>query len=343
MVSRARCFVIAEAGVNHNGSLDKALELVDAAAAAQADAVKFQTFTAATLVGRGVSKAAYQEKGTTAADQHSMLQALELGRREHELLQARCVERGIEFMSTPFDEDALALLVTLGVRRIKVASGELTNKPLLQQVARTGLPIIVSTGMASLAEIREAVQWIAAARPGAAAPGQLSLLHCTSNYPADPDDLNLLAIRTMAEELALPVGYSDHTAGIAIAPAAVALGATIIEKHFTLDRQLSGPDHAASLEPAELRAMIAAIREVERALGDGNKVPRPNELPVRRLARRSVAALVELPAGHVLRRGDLTVLRPETGIAPKDLETVVGRRLARGVKAGEVLQASDLA
>lgn len=341
MVSRTRCLVIAEAGVNHNGSLETARRLVDAAADTGADAVKFQTFTAAALVGRGVGKAAYQEKGAPAGDQYSMLQSLELGREEHEALRAHCAGRGIEFMSTPFDEAALELLLALGVRRIKVASGELTNKPFLQKVAATGLPMIVSTGMASLAEIGEALEWISAARR-AAADRDLTLLHCTSNYPTSPDDVNLFALQTLARHFGVPVGYSDHTAGIVIAPAAVALGATVIEKHFTIDRRMPGPDHAASLEPAELRAMIAAIREVESALGDGVKEPRPSEIAVRRQVRRSVAALVELPAGHELRRRDLTVLRPETGIAPKDLDAVIGRRLARAVKAGEVLKPTDL-
>jgi N,N'-diacetyllegionaminate synthase len=346
VVINSRCFVIAEAGVNHNGSLEVAMQLVDGAAAAGADAIKFQTFTADSLVGQGVGKAAYQQQTTGGGDQWSMLKQLELGHREHELLYTRCIERGIEFMSTPFDEQALDFLVRLGVKRIKVASGELTNKPFLQQIAATGLPIILSTGMGNMEEIGEAVEWIAATRgqrrPDVASESGLSLLHCTSNYPADCKDVNLLAMRSMAQQFAVPVGYSDHTAGLLIAPVAVALGASIIEKHFTLDRAMPGPDHSASLELPELEAMIAAIRDVESALGDGLKAPRPSELPVRQLVRRSVAVRTALPAGHILRRTDLTLLRPETGIAPKHIDSVVGRKLARALAGGQVLENSSL-
>ena len=345
MVSQ-RCFVIAEAGVNHNGSLDLALKLVDVAADAGADAVKFQTFTAETLVGEGVGKATYQERSSSGGDQRAMLKALELGYADHERLQGRCAARGIEFMSTPFDDAALDFLVGLGVRRLKVASGELTNRPFLQRIAATGLPVIISTGMATLEEVGAAVGWVRAvggqpSTQSGTGPA-LTLLHCTSNYPADCADVNLLAMVTMHERFNLPVGYSDHTAGVVIAPAAVALGASVIEKHFTLDRRLPGPDHAASLEIDELRAMVGAIRDVEAARGDGVKAPRASELPVRSLVRRSVAVRLTLPAGHVLRRDDLTTMRPESGIAPANIDAVPGRRLKRALAAGSVVRDSDL-
>jgi N,N'-diacetyllegionaminate synthase len=334
-----RCFVIAEAGVNHNGSLDLAIKLVEGAAAAGADAVKFQTFSADALVGQGVEKAAYQKASTGGGDQRSMLKKLELDRGHHEVLARRCAELGIEFMSTPFDDSALDFLASLGMRTLKIASGELTNKPFLEKAARSGLPMILSTGMGTSAEIGEALDWIRAA----SAVARVTLLHCTSNYPAAFADVNLLAMRSMAEQFALPVGYSDHTAGITISPVAVAMGASVIEKHFTLDRNMEGPDHAASLELAELATMVRAIRDVEAALGDGIKQPRESELPVRALVRRSVAARHALPAGHVLAREDLAVLRPGTGIAPREFESVIGRRLARAVTGGEVLKAADLA
>ena len=341
------CFIVAEAGVNHNGSLESALRLVDAAADAGADAVKFQTFSADRLVSASAPKAEYQARETGGGSQHAMLKALELSPSDHVALGTRCAERGIEFMSTPFDEEAADFLVSIGMRRIKVPSGELTNPRLLRHVARFDVPLIVSTGMADLAEVQEAVAWIEDARRGAGAVAALAdrvtLLHCTSNYPATPADVNLTAMRSMATATRLPVGYSDHTSGIEVALAAVALGACVIEKHFTLDRSLPGPDHRASLEPAELAKMVSGIRAVEAALGDGVKRPQASELAVRDVARRSVILAADRPAGHVLRRDDLALLRPGNGIPPKSLDAVVGRRLARAVGAGSALQWDDLA
>lgn len=333
------CLVIAEAGVNHNGSLELALKLVEGAAMAGADAVKFQTFSADSLVGHGVEKAAYQKASTGDGDQRGMLKKLELERRHHEVLARHCAGLGIEFMSTPFDESALDFLAGIGMRTLKIASGELTNKPFLEHAARSGLPIILSTGMGTSAEIGEALGWIRAVAPGAV----ITLLHCTSNYPAAIEDVNLLAMRTMAEQFGVPVGYSDHTSGTVVAPAAVALGASVLEKHFTLDRNMEGPDHAASLELPELAAMIRTIRDVEAALGDGIKRPRESELPVRALVRRSVAVCRTLPAGHMLAREDLVLLRPASGIPPRDMESVIGRTLLRTVSGGEVLKPADLA
>lgn len=340
------CFVIAEAGVNHNGSEALALRLVDAAADAGADAVKFQTFRAEKLVRAGAPKAEYQQRQTGGGDQLSMLQALELSESAHRAVFARCAERGIEFLSTPFDAGSAAFLVELGMRRIKVPSGELTNRPFLEYLAGFDLPLIVSTGMATLDEVREAVGWIDAARAArgltAALAGMVTVLHCTSNYPAAAEDVNLRAMCTLAAALDLPVGYSDHTLGIAVSTAAVALGASVIEKHYTLDRTLPGPDHPASLEPGELAELVRAVRTVGQALGDGVKAPRPAELAVRDVARRSVTLVRDLPAGHRLADGDLELLRPGTGIPPAALSGLPGRALRRALAAGTTLSWDDL-
>lgn len=341
------CFVIAEAGVNHNGSRELALRLVEVAAEAGADAVKFQTFRADSLVKAGVAKADYQRAQTGEGDQHSMLKALELSHELHEELVARCRELNIEFMSTPFDRESADYLIRLGVRRMKIPSGELTNLPFIERLASSGLPLIMSTGMADLVEVTEAVAAAARGRErgGFAEPltQVLTLLHCTSSYPAAAEDVNLLAMRTLAERCGLPVGYSDHTADTAVAVAAVALGAQVIEKHFTLDRNLPGPDHKASLEPDQLARMIRDIRTVEAALGDGDKRPRPVELPVRDLVRRSVVVNRDLPAGTVLSEQDLVLLRPGIGLPPKALAEVVGRRLAQDIAAGTLLAWEHLA
>lgn len=343
----AKTFIIAEAGVNHNGSEARAIELVEAAARAGADAVKFQTFSADKLVAPGAGKAEYQARETGEGDQHSMLKALELSEDAHRRIAARCGALGIEFMSTPFDEEAADFLVGLGMRRIKVPSGEITNEPFLRFLAAKGLPMILSTGMADLDEIRRAVAVVEAARAKAGfdAPLQevLTILHCTSNYPAACGDVNLRAMQTIARELRLPVGYSDHTLGLAVSTAAVALGATVIEKHFTLDRELPGPDHKASLSLDELAALVRQIRDVEQALGSAEKRPTASELPIRALVRRSVTTVRPMRAGEVLRAGDIALLRPGTGIPPGEADRAVGRALARDVPAGTTLQWMDLA
>jgi N-acetylneuraminate synthase len=339
-------FIIAEAGVNHNGDADRALAMVDVAREAGADAIKFQSFSAKKLVARGTSKAEYQKRQTGEGDQFEMLAALEMSDALHGRLAERCAQQGIEFMSTPFDEDALNLLVGLGIKRIKAPSGELVNHPFLRRIASHDLPIILSTGMGTLDEIREAVEVIAQTRQKHGYPASMAervtILHCTSNYPAEAQELNLRAMVTIAEATGLPVGYSDHSLGIAASPAAVALGAQVIEKHFTLDRALPGPDHAASLEPAQLKAMIEQIRFVEQSLGSSEKAPTAAELKVRDVARRSVAAAADLPADKVLREEDLVLLRPGTGIAPKCMETLLGRRLKNAVPAGQLLAWNDL-
>lgn len=339
-------FIIAEAGVNHNGDEEKARQLVDAAVASGANAVKFQTFSADKLVRRGAEKAEYQKKTTGPNDQHSMLKALEMSENLHHALSRRCEEFGIEFMSTAFDEESLDLLISMGIKRIKVPSGELTNIPFLRYMAAKNLPLIVSTGMATLEEVIEAVRAIDETRRTAGFVEPLSqvvtILHCTSNYPTAVADVNLNAMLTMGNALSLPVGYSDHTLGATVAIAAVAMGAVVIEKHFTLDKTLPGPDHAASMAPPELCALITAIRDVETAFGDGVKAPSMSELPVRDLVRRSVTSLRDIPNGSVIEPRDVALMRPGTGIAPRDLQKLYGRRSARTILAGETLNWSDL-
>ncbi len=327
------CFLIAEAGVNHNGDPDLARRLVDAAVAAGADAVKFQTFSAERLATAAAPQADYQRRNTGIEEsQRAMLHRLELTAEAHRELMARCRERGILFLSSPFDEEGADLLDALGVLAFKIPSGEITNTPFLAHVARKGKPLILSTGMSTLAEVDTAVTII---RQAGNPP--LALLQCVSNYPAAPEDINLRAMATLREAFQVPVGYSDHADGIEIALGAVALGACIIEKHFTLDRALPGPDHKASLEPAELAAMVQGIRRVELALGDGVKRPANGERNTASVARKSLVAAGDLPAGCVLRRDHLAIRRPGTGLPPGRLESVLGRRLRRALAAGAVL------
>jgi N-acetylneuraminate synthase len=327
-------FVIAEAGVNHNGDLGLAMQLCDAALAAGADAVKFQTFRAEDLVVPGAPTAQYQARQTGEQDQFAMLRQLELSIEQHRALKAHCDAIGIEFFSTPFSLAAVDQLVALGVRRIKMPSGELTYRALIEHAAATRLPLLVSTGMATLEEAREALQWISAARGGLEG---VTLLHCTSAYPASDDALNLRALATMARELGVAIGYSDHSLGIEAALAAVAVGATVIEKHLTLDRTLAGPDHAASLELAEFGRMVRGIRRVSAMLGDGVKAPRPEEQDAARVARRSIVAAVDIPAGARVEASMLACRRPATGIAPRDWDQVVGSIAVQAIPAGSLL------
>ncbi|HSH92067.1 MAG TPA: N-acetylneuraminate synthase [Ramlibacter sp.] len=339
MVGKQHVFVIAEAGVNHNGDLSMALQLCDAAKAAGADAVKFQTFRAEDLVVPGAPTAQYQERATGQQDQFSMLEQLELSRDQHGKIKAHCDSIGIEFFSTPFSIDAVDMLVKLGVRRIKLPSGELTHRRLVEHAAATGLPLIVSTGMATMDEIHEALQWAGSARGNLK---EVTVLHCTSAYPAPDEALNLRAIESMARDLAVPVGYSDHSLGIEAAVAAVALGASVIEKHLTLDRSLPGPDHSASLEPTEFGAMVAAIRRVTAMRGNGVKAPLAEELDTAKVARRSVVAAVAISGGTRITAAMLACRRPATGIPPREMPRVVGRVARTALEAGTVLQWEDL-
>ena len=331
-------FIIAEAGVNHNGDVELAKRLVDVAAEAGTDAVKFQTFKAERLVSATAPKAEYQLQTTDAGEsQLEMLRRLELSPEAHRELQTYCQERGVLFMSTPFDEESADLLDELGVPVFKIGSGEVTNWPFLEYVARKGKPIILSTGMSYLSEVDEAVRVIRDA-----GCDQLVLLHCISNYPADPADANLRAMQTMATAFQLPTGYSDHTPGIEVVLAAVALGACVIEKHFTLDKNLPGPDHRASLEPHELQALVAGIRTAELALGNGAKRPARSEADNRLIIRRSLAAAFDISKGTVLSSDMLKALRPASGISPALVGHVVGRRARRSLMAGQLIAWGDL-
>jgi N-acetylneuraminate synthase len=359
MASEPRVYVIAEAGVNHNGSLELALQLVDAAAKAGADAVKFQTFRASQLVSRVAEKAAYQRKTSDAQEsQLAMLQRLELNDEAHFTLLQRCKERGIDFLSTPFETDSLRFLIDrIGLERLKLSSGDLTNAPLLLAAARAGRQLIVSTGMATLGEVETALGVLAF---GYTAPAEsqptlaefarafassdarqaleanVVLLHCTSEYPAAPNEINLRNMDTLRTAFGLPVGFSDHSEGIAIPVAAVARGAVLIEKHFTLDRTMPGPDHLASLEPAALAQMVKAIREVEQALGRPVKYPTPVELDNMRVSRKSLVALKEIRHGEILTAENLGVKRPGYGLAPIHLWEWLGRQAPRGFQVDEV-------
>ena len=354
-MSRA-VFVIAEAGVNHDGSLHDALRMIDVAADAGADAVKFQTFQADQLVTRRAAKAAYQTRNTGGdGGQHAMLKALELDREAHHVLAGHAAERGVRFMSTAFDFDSLDFLTGLDLPAIKIPSGDLTWAAMLLKASRLGLPLIVSTGMADLDEIRAALSVIAFGltregrprgqddlvaaftdtRAQAALRRQVTLLHCTTEYPAPLEAVNLRAMDAMAEAFGLPVGYSDHTLGTTVAVAAVARGATVIEKHFTLDRARAGPDHAASLEPAELKAMITAVREVEVALGRAVKTPAPAEVDNRLIARRGLVAARSIAVGEPFTPDNLAAKRPADGRSPMDIWALLGQPAARAYQADE--------
>ena len=335
MVTDKPVFVIAEAGVNHNGDTALALQLCDAAKMAGADAVKFQTFRAEDLVVRGAPTAEYQARQTGDQDQFLMLERLELSENQHQTIKAHCDEIGIEFFSTPFSVGAVDMLLKLGVKRLKLSSGELTHRTLVEHAAATQLPLLISTGMGTMDEIIEAMAWVNSAR------GHLRdvvVLHCTSAYPAPDDSLNLLAMKSMAKDLKIATGYSDHSLGIDAPLAAVALGAAVIEKHLTLDQKMKGPDHSASLEPDEFVRMVTAIRRVTAMLGDGVKAPLLEELDTARVARRSVVAAVDISAGEVITAEKLLCRRPATGIAPRDLQILVGQFARTTIVAGSVLQ-----
>ena len=331
-------FLIAEAGVNHNGDLDLARRLVDAAADAGADAVKFQTFRSDALVSAAAPKARYQVETTGEAEsQRTMLARLELSREAHAALRDQAARRGLVFFSTPFDEASADLLDGLGVELLKVPSGEVTNLPLLRHLAAKRRPVLLSTGMCTLEEVATAVDTLQAA-----GDPPLAILHCVSAYPAPAEDTNLRAMDTLRARFGCPVGLSDHSLGIEIALAAVARGAAVLEKHITLDRTLPGPDHRASLEPGDFAALVRGVRVIEAALGDGDKRPMPSEVDTRAVARRSLVAARALAAGHRLTRGDLAVKRPGTGIPPADLDRVLGRRLAMPLDVDDIVDWGSL-
>ena len=327
------CFVIAEAGVNHNGSLDLALKLVDAAVETGADAVKFQTFSAEDLVTEDAAKADYQVRVLGSDEtQFEMLKRLELSRDDHFTVANYCREMGILFMSTPFDEGSVELLEEMGVAAFKISSGDLTNHPLLECIARKGRPMIISTGMANLEEVEDAVKAIRAA-----GSPPLAVLHCVSRYPAAPDTVNLRAMQTMAGRFDVPVGFSDHTLGLEIAIASVAAGACILEKHLTLDCNLPGPDHQASLDPQAFRALMQGVRLVDAALGDGCKKPLPEEANTAIVARKSVVAARAIAAGESLTAAALAIKRPGHGFPPAKQSALIGRIARQSIPAGTVL------
>jgi N,N'-diacetyllegionaminate synthase len=332
-------FIIAEAGVNHGGDVEMALALIDAAKQSGADAVKFQSFRASRLASPAAQKAAYQQRTTDSAEsQLAMLHRLELDADAHRRLLAHCCDVGIQFLSSPFDFESADLLAEIGVALIKIPSGEITNLPFLRHIARLGKPMILSTGMSTLGEVEEALATIQAE-----GGRELTLLHCVTEYPAPYDEINLRAMQTLATAFRLPVGYSDHTAGVEVAVAAVALGAQVIEKHLTLDRTLPGPDHRASLEPAEFAQMVTSIRRVEAALGNGIKAPSRCELPNRAVARKSIVAARALAAGDRIEIGDLAVKRPGNGLLPKLLPSLIGRTLRVAIQPEELLDWNHLA
>ena len=327
--------IIAEAGVNHNADLEVAKQLVDAAALAGADFVKFQAFSADRLVTRSAEKAVYQQKATGSAEsQFEMLRRLELGHDAHCHLANYCTSKGIGFLSTAFDEENLDFLVSIGIPLIKVPSGELTNLPYLRHVALFGKPVVLSTGMASLAEIGDA---LAVLEHEGVERSHVTVLHCTTEYPAAMGDVNLRAMQTIKDAFGVEVGYSDHTLGIEVAVAAVAMGAAVIEKHFTLDKTMPGPDHRASLEPDELTAMVAAIRNVEAAFGDGAKVPRPVEERNKLVARKSIVTSVPIRRGELFSPRNLCVKRPGSGVSPMLWDSYIGKSAGRDYAMDELI------
>jgi N-acetylneuraminate synthase len=333
------CFVIAEAGINHNGSLDMALKLVDAAAHVGADAIKFQTFRTDLVVSSWAPKATYQLDVVSPAEtQMEMLKKLELSHGDFQKIKDHCDQRGVIFLSTPFDEESADFLDALGVTAFKIPSGEIVNPSFLEHVARKGKPLLVSTGMSSLGEVEEAVKLMRQV-----GNESFVLLHCVSCYPAEVSSVNLRAMETMRKAFQAPVGYSDHTLGITVPVAAVARGACVIEKHFTLDRSLPGPDHRASAEEDELRSLVAAIRAVELSLGHGRKEPAPCEADTARVARRSLIAAHAIPRGTALTKDLIAIKRPGTGIPPRLLGVVLGRRAGVDIEAGALISWEMLA
>jgi N,N'-diacetyllegionaminate synthase len=331
-------FIIAEAGVNHNGDIKLAKKLIDIAKQAGADAVKFQTFQTDSLVTSTADKAPYQKETTDISEsQYDMLKKLELKPAEFRELSDYTMSEGLIFLSSPFDIFSVDLLDEMGISAFKIPSGEITNVPLLVYVSRKGKPVILATGMSTLDEVDEAVTLLREE-----GRNDTILLHCVSAYPARVEDSNLKAMDTMRRKFKIPVGFSDHTPGIEVTIAAVALGACVIEKHFTIDKKMSGPDHRASLDPSELEEMVRAIRNVEKSIGDGIKKPVTAELENKKAVRRSLVARVDLTTGTCITENMLDIKRPSTGINPRDMNKVIGKKVKRSVKAGELIFFADL-
>jgi len=326
-------FIIAEAGVNHNGDISLAYKLADVAKEAGVDAIKFQTFRTEKIISKYADMASYQKKNlSTDESQYEMVKKLELSYKEFKKLKDYCDDIEIMFLSTPDEEYSLNFLVDeLHMPFIKIGSGEVTNLTYLRKIAAKNKPIIMSTGMAKLGEVEEAINTIRTVNPKA----KISLLHCITNYPTTYEEVNLKAMQTLAAAFKLPVGYSDHTLGIEVPVTAVAMGAKIIEKHFTLDKKLPGPDHKASLEPDELKEMVKAIRNIEKALGDGIKKPNKSEIEIMKVARRSLIATRDIRAGEIIKESDIAIKRPGIGIPPKFKEIVIGMKLINDIRQDE--------
>lgn len=332
-----KTLIIAEVGVNHNGDIAKAKTLIDKGAEAGVDYVKFQTFKAEKLVTKQAQRAAYQDKNTQNNDsQYEMLKKLELSQTVHQELIDYCKVKGVKFLSTGFDNDSLAFLAQLGVRIAKVPSGEITNLPYLRQVASLFPEVILSTGMATIDEIKDAVKVLI---DYGVSKDKITILHCNTEYPTPMEDVNLKAMLHIQKELGVSVGYSDHTLGIEVPIAAVALGATVIEKHFTLDKTLPGPDHKASLEPDELKAMVSAIRNIEKAIGgSGLKEVSPSEEKNRPIARKSIVAATKIAQGQVFTSENLTIKRPGTGISPMQWDEVIGKKAKKDFQEDDLIE-----
>ena len=331
-----KVLVIAEAGVNHNGSLETAKKLVDVASEAGADMVKFQTFSADRLVTISANKAEYQNQTTDASEsQHAMIRKLELSREMHEDIIAYCKQCNIEFFSTGFDTQSIDMLVDLGLEQFKIPSGEITNLPYLRHIGKFGKPVILSTGMAILGEIETALDVL---ETSGTPRNQITVLHCNTEYPTPMVDVNLRAMLSIRDTFGVAVGYSDHSLGIEVPVAAVAMGASVIEKHFTLDRTLPGPDQQASLEPDELKAMVEAIRNIEKALGDGIKRPSPSELKNKPIVQKSVIASTAIRIGEQFSEANVTVKRPGIGISPMRWDEIIGRIASRDYAPNELIE-----
>ncbi|MCI7478360.1 MAG: N-acetylneuraminate synthase [Selenomonadales bacterium] len=329
-----KVLIIAEAGVNHNGSLDNAKKMVDAAKNAGVDIVKYQTFDVDSMTSKNADMAEYQKENIGAVkSQKDMLLGLTLTKDEFRELSEYCVEKNIKFLSTPFDIDSIYFLNELGCDIWKIPSGEITNYPYLVEIAKTGKPIILSTGMCELAEVEAALNLLK--ENGA---GEVSLLHCTTEYPTPYEDVNLKAMQTLKDKFGLMVGYSDHTKGIEVPIAAVAMGATIIEKHFTLDKNMEGPDHKASLEPDELKAMVDSIRNIEKALGNGVKKPANSEIKNIAIARKSIVAKSDIAEGEIFTEDNITTKRPGNGISPMKWNDVLGTKAIRAFGEDELIE-----
>lgn len=330
---KKKVFIIAEAGVNHNGNLQLAKKLVDVAADSGADAVKFQTFISENCVSSKADKADYQKQNTNKDEsQLDMIKKLELSFEEFVELKKYCEEKEILFLSTPFDLQSISFLNDLDIRLFKIPSGEITNLPYLEEIAKTGKEVIMSTGMSNIDEIREALNVLK--NNGC---GKITLLHCNTQYPTPIDDVNLKAMLTLKEEFQTDVGYSDHTLGIEVPIAAVAIGAVVIEKHFTLDKNMEGPDHKASLEPNELKTMVMAIRNIEEAIGDGCKIPTKSELKNRNIARKSIVAKTKILKGELFTEENLTCKRPGNGISPMKWNQVIGTIATKDYNVDELI------